>query len=297
MPANAPLAVFNGITPGWIATFGTPLLAGRDIAKGDGPGSPPVALVNQAFARKFLGGANPVGRTIHPVRAPGAPPLEIVGLVADAVYRDVREPTLPTAYVPLSQAVDRSLVEDLTASAPALVTLSVRAASGQPGSLAKSVAAAISEVNPTLALTSEPLDGRVGAALTRERLLAILSTAFGVVALVMASIGLYGVTSYAVSLRQAEIGIRMALGATRASVVRLVLARVSILVCSGIVAGAAIGAWASRFVSTLLFGLEPGEPGTLVGAAVTLAAVGAVAAWLPADRASRFDPARILRGA
>jgi ABC-type antimicrobial peptide transport system permease subunit len=80
-------------------------------------------------------------------------------------------------------------------------------------------------------------------------------------------------------------------------VVRLVLARVSILVCSGIVAGAAIGAWASRFVSTLLFGLEPGEPGTLVGAAVTLAAVGAVAAWLPADRASRFDPARILRGA
>jgi ABC-type antimicrobial peptide transport system permease subunit len=257
-----------------------------------------VALVNQAFARKFLEGANPVGHTIQPTKEPGSPAIEIVGLVADAVYRDVREPTLPTAYVPLSQSIDTSLVEDPTVtSAPAIVTLSIRAASGQPGLLTHSIVAAVGEIDPTLALTFEPLDNRISGALTRERLLAMLSASFGLLALVMAAVGLYGVTSYAVSLRQTEIGIRLALGATRASVVRLVLARVSRLVGAGIVAGLAIGAWASRFVSTLLFGLEPGDPGTLVASAATLALIGAIAGWLPAHRASRLDPTRILRDA
>ena len=298
IPGNAPLAMFNGITSGWIATFGTPLLAGRDLSERDGPASPRVGLVNQAFARKFLEGANPVGHTIQPTQEPGLPAIEIVGLVADAVYRDVREPTLPTAYVPLSQSIDRSLVEDPTVtSAPPVVTLSIRATSGQPGLLTHSVAAAVGEINPTLALTFEPLDDRISGALTRERLLAILSASFGLLALLMAAVGLYGVTSYAVSLRQTEIGIRMALGATRASVVRLVLARVSRLVGAGIVVGLAIGAWASRFVATLLFGLEPGDPGTLVASAATLALIGAVAGWLPAHRASRLDPTRILHDA
>ena len=294
IPGNAPLAVFNGITPGWIATFGTPLLAGRDISERDGPSSPRVALVNQAFARKFLNGANPVGHTIQLTREPGSPAIEIVGLLADAVYRDVREPTLPTAYVPLSQSVERSLVEDPAETAPAIVTLSVRAASARPGLLTKSVAAAIGEINPTLALTFEPLDNRISDTLTRERLLAILSASFGVLALLMAAVGLYGVTSYAVSLRRTEIGIRMALGATRGSVIRLVLARVSMLIGAGIVVGLAIGAWASRFVATLLYGLEPGDPVTLIASAATLALIGALAGWLPANRASRLDPTQVL---
>ncbi len=295
IPGNAPLAVFNGITPGWIATFGTPLLAGRDLTDQDGPASPRVALVNQAFARKFLGGASPVGHTIQPTTEPGSPAIEIVGLVGDAVYRDVREPTLPTAYVPLSQSIDRSLVEDPGAISPAIVTLSVRAASAGPGLLTKSVAAAIAQINPTLALTLEPLDSRISATLRRERLLAILSAAFGALALLMASVGVYGVTSYAVSLRRTEIGIRMALGATRGSVIRLVLGRVSMLVGAGIVAGLAIGGWMSRYVAALLYGLEPGDPGTLVASAAILALIGAVAGWLPANRASRLDPTRVLR--
>jgi predicted permease len=289
IPENVPLAVFNGVTPGWMATFGTPLLAGRDISARDGVNGPRVALVNQAFARKFLNGANPVGHTIRPTKTPEAV-LEIVGLVADAVYRDVREPTLPTAYVPLAQSPNSDRPE-----IPPVVALNVRAASGQPALLTKSVAAAIREVNPTLALTFQPLDSLLGESLLRERLLAILSVSFGGLALLMAAIGLYGVTSYAVNLRRTEIGIRMALGATRASVMRLVLARLSMVIGTGIVLGLAIGGWASRFVGTLLYDLEPGDPGTLIASAATLALVGALAGWLPAHRASHLDPTEILR--
>ena len=163
--------------------------------------------------------------------------------------------------------------------------MSVRAASARPELLTKSVAAAIGEINPTLALTFQPLDSQLGDTLMRERLLAILSASFGALALLMAAVGLYGVTSYAVNLRRTEIGIRMALGATRGSVIRLVLARVSLLIGAGIVVGLAIGALASRFVATLLYGLEPGDPGTLIASAATLALIGAIAGWLPANRA------------
>ena len=294
IPENAPLAVFNGITPGWIATFGTPLLDGRDVSERDGPSSPRVALVNQAFARKFLNGANPVGHTMHLTREPASPAIEIVGLLADAVYRDVREPTLPTVYVPLSQSSEQAH-EQAPPDAPAVVTLSVRAASARPGLLTKSVAVAIGEINPTLPLTFQTLDSQLGDTLMRERLLAILSASFGALALLMAAVGLYGVTSYAVNLRRTEIGIRMALGATRGSVIRLVLARVSMLIGAGIVVGLAIAGLASQLVATLLYGLEPGDPGTLMASAATLALIGVAAGWLPANRASRLDPTQVLR--
>ena len=111
----------------------------------------------------------------------------------------------------------------------------------------------------------------------------------------MAAVGLYGVTSYSVSLRRTEIGIRMALGATRRAVIGLVLGRVSILVGIGIFVGVALAAWASRFVTTLLYGLEPGDPATLLSSAASLAAIGAAAGWLPANRASRLDPTKVLR--
>jgi len=294
IPENAPLAVFNGITPGWIATYGTPLLAGRDISNLDGANSPRVALVNQAFARKFLGGANPVGHTMRPARQPGAPTIEIVGLLADAVYRDIHEPTLPAAYVPFSQSSDEARSGDPAAAyAPATVNLSVRAAA-RPAVLTRSLAAAIGEVNPTIALTFEPLDSRVADVLLRERLLAALSAAFGLLALFMAAVGLYGVTSYTVNLRRTEIGIRMALGATQGSVLRLVLGRLSVLIGAGVLTGVAIGMWASRFVATLLFELQPGDPVTVIGAAAMLATVGVAAGWIPARRASRQDPTEVL---
>src|SRR5262249_53972630 len=282
---------FNAITPGWLSTFGTPLVAGRDVTEADRKGAPPVALVNQAFARKFLTGANPIGHTV--VASAGSPfpeaPRECGGLVADGVYRSLREPVPPTMYVPLAQ------FEDGRRPAPATMSISVRAQTGAPALLARGVAAAIGEVNRDLALTFRPLADQVHASLAQERLVALLSGFFGVLALLLAGLGLYGVTSYAVTRRGMEIGIRMALGAAPGGVVRLVLARVTLLVGIGVAVGAAASVWAAKFVAALLYGLEPRDPATLAGSAAALAAVGAIAGWLPAYRASRLDPAAVLR--
>ena len=282
---------FNAVTPGWFTTFGTPVLAGRDIADSDGKNTPPIMLVNQAFAKKFLNGANPIGHTV--VIGVGsntpAPPREIVGLVADAVYRALREPVPATMYIPVAQ------FEDPQRPPPPTVSISVRSASGSPALLARSVGAAINDVNRDLAITFRLLADQVNASLTQERVVAMLSGFFGALALLLAGLGLYGVTSYAVSRRRTEIGIRMALGAAPTGVVRLVLARVTVLVLIGVALGAGASVWASEFVASLLYGLEPRDPATLVGASVTLAMVGAVAGWLPARRAARIDPAEVLR--
>jgi ABC-type antimicrobial peptide transport system permease subunit len=192
-------------------------------------------------------------------------------------------------YVPLAQ------FDDGPRPAPASISVSVRSASESPALLTRTIADAIARVNPDLALTFRPLAVQVNASLTQERLVAMLAGFFGGLALLLAGLGLYGVTSYAVSRRRTEIGIRMALGAAPAGVVRLVLARVTLLVGAGIVAGSALSVWAARFVSTLLYGLQPRDPVTIVSAAVALAAVGALAGWLPAYRASRIDPAEVLR--
>ena len=285
------LAFFNAITPGWLETFGTPLVGGRDVSAADTKSAPRVMLVNEAFARKFLNGANPIGHTVRlGVDGPNpSPPIEIVGMVGDAVYRSLRDPVPPTTYVPLAQ------LDNGPRPAPASVSVSVRSTSQSPALLTRTIADAIARVNPDLTLTFRPLADQVNAALTQERLVAMLAGFFGALALLLAGLGLYGVTAYAVSRRRTEIGIRMALGAAPGGVVRLVLTRVTLLVGAGIVAGCAVSLWAARFVSTLLYGLEPRDPVTMIGAAMALAAVGALAGWLPAYRASRIDPAEVLR--
>jgi putative ABC transport system permease protein len=278
----------NQVSPEFFETYGQRLVAGRGFSARDRDGAPPVAVVNEAFARRFLNGANPIGHTLRrfPVRADEAV-LEIVGVVGDAVYRRLREPIPPTVYSPVTQ------------SSPGLPSnefnLNVRAASDSPALLTRSIAEAIGGVNRDLALTFRPLSDQVNASLTQERIVAMLSGFFGALALLLAGLGLYGVTSYAVSRRRTEIGIRMALGAAPESVIRLVLARVSALVGIGIIVGAGASFWASQFVSALLYDLEPRDPATLAGSAGVLAAVGALAGWLPARRASRIDPAEVLR--
>jgi predicted permease len=281
-------AVFmNVVGPGWFATLGTPVVAGRDFTEGDRAGAPRAMIVNRAFVAKYFGDENPIGRRLREGDTPiGNPaPIEIVGVVGDAVYRSQRDGAPPAMYWPLAQET----------KVPDGLSLVVRAGAGSPASLARSVEAAVMEVHPDLSLVVRPLSDQVDGALTRERLVATLSGFFGALALLLAALGLYAVTSYAVTRRQIELGIRMALGSTPGGVVRLVLGRVGLLVGGGVALGAVASWWAARFVESLLFGLTPRDPVTIAGAVVVLAAVGAVAGWLPAARAARIDPAQVLR--
>ena len=276
----------NAVTPDWFRTYGMPLAAGRDVSTSDGPGGPLVAVVNRTFAKRFLAPGNPVGQRFKQGEPfAGKSTYEVIGLVEDAVYRSLRADMMPVMYIPLTQW-DRP--------SPGAV-LSVRSAGARPLALARSVSAALTAADPRLAVSSHALSEQVDAALIQERLLANMSVFFGGLALLLAGLGLYGVTSYAVSSRRTEIGIRMALGANPAGVVRLVLRRVSWLVAVGVVAGTGLSLWATKFIATLLYGLEAHDPATLAMAAGLLAAVGLLSGWLPARRAARTDPTIVLR--
>ncbi len=277
----------NLVSPGWFQTFGTRFIGGRDFSDRDTKSAPHVVIVNEAFARKFTNGANPIGHHFRQPEYPDRPAFdqEIVGYVQDAVYRSLRAPVPPTMYVPIRQQWE----------APSGISISVRAAGGSPALLTKSVAAAMAAVHPGITMTFRPLAEQVKGSLIQERVVAMMSGFFGGLALLLAGLGLYGVTSYAVNRRRTELGIRMALGAGPAGVVGLVLRRVGVLVCAGVVVGGAVSWALARFVATLLYGLEPHDPVTLAAAAVLLGAIGALAGWLPARRASRIDPAQVLR--
>jgi ABC-type antimicrobial peptide transport system permease subunit len=280
----------NMIGPGWLTALGIAIVAGRDFTEADRNGSPEVILVNETFVRKFLAARNPLGRVVveagDAVRKP--PAREIVGVVRDAVYTSAREAVPPTMYQAMAQADD---------SGPGMssITLNVRAAGASPALLTRSVAETISRINKDITLTFRPMASHVEASTNQEWIVAVLSGFFGALALLLAAVGLYGVMSYNVSRRRSEIGIRMALGAAPAGVISLVLRRAAMLVVAGLVLGTGAAVWAAEFVTPLLFGLQPRDPVTLAGAIAVLTTIGAVAAWLPARRAARIDPASVLR--
>jgi predicted permease len=276
----------NAVSAGWFDTYGIRLVAGRDVNASDRVGSPQVAVVNRAFAKRFFNTDNPIGLQFSTDEPSGpSAPYEIVGLVEDAVYRSLRAEMMPTMYIPFDQW-----------DSPAIsVTLGIRTSGVPPMSLARGLTDAFGQVDPRAVITFRTLSDQVSATLTQERLVARLSLFFGGLALLLASLGLYGVTAYGVSRRRTEIGIRMALGADPSGVIRLVLQRVAWLVAIGVAVGGGISLWASTFVSTLLYGLEPRDPATLVFAAVLLGIVGLLAGWLPARRAARIDPTVVLR--
>jgi putative ABC transport system permease protein len=294
LPARERAVYGNVISPGWFTTLGIPLIAGRDLTSDDRVGTPLVAVVNQAFGRKFMNGASPLGHTITLPAVMAAPaanvPWQIVGVVADAVYVSLRESPQPTMYLPLEQLDGAYFRRGLRS-----VSLTVRSNSGSPARLSRSVVAAIAGVSPELAVTVRPLADQVNDSLARERVVATLAGFFGALALLLAGLGLYGVTSYAVSRRRTEIGVRMALGATPGRVVRLMLSRVTWLVGIGALVGGLVSVSAANLVGSLVYGLEPRDPATLAGTILALAAVGACAGWLPARRAARIDPAVALR--
>ena len=292
VPAGSPLtrrqrtSWVNIVSPGWFGTIGLPLVAGRDFDDRDRAGAPPVAIVNRTFERRFLQGKPTPGSIVTLAeRGAAGPRYEVVGVVEDIVYRSLRSPMEPIMYFPLAQG------EDVGMS----IVISVRAASGPPQNLAHSVAAAITREDPSAVLSVRTLEDQVDASLTQERIVATLAGFFGVLGLLLAALGLYGVTSYAVMSRRSEIGIRMALGASADGVVRMVLRRVARLVGAGIVAGAGLSMWAVTFTRTLLYDMDPRDPLTFAGATLILIVVATIAAWLPARRASRIDPVQVLR--
>jgi putative ABC transport system permease protein len=286
LPERDRIVSFHRVSPEWFRTYRTSLLAGRDFNGDDRRDTPQVAIVNETFVRRFLSGRNPIGVRVRQAQS-GRPFVEreIVGFVKDAAYRDLREPTPPTLYIPYLQQPE----------APQIMSLSVRAASASPGLLARPLAGALTQLHGDVTITVTRLADQVNASLAQERIVAWLSGFFGALALLLAALGLYGVTSYAVNRRRTEIGIRMALGAAPGRVVALVFRRAAVLVGLGMVAGAAASLWAMQFVAALLYGLQPRDPLTLAAAIIVLAAVGAAAAWLPARRASRIDPMCVLR--
>jgi len=280
------LSFFNRVSPGYFRTMGTRLMAGRDFNDHDNLDAPKVAIVNQTFAKKFLGGANPVGHTFYQEAPAGKPEqlYQIVGLVRDTKYRELREEFLPVAFVAVAQNPE-----------PDPGGTFVLRVAGSPGAVTNEVKAAAAEVNPTMSLEFHTLSRQLQDSLLRERLMATLSGAFALLAGLLATLGLYGVISYMVARRQNEIGIRMALGADRARVVRLVLREAVWLLGVGLVFGIAIALAAGRFAATLLFGLKPYDPVSMIAGVALLAIVTLGASYFPALRAARLDPMTALR--
>lgn len=280
----------NATTPGWFDTMGIPLRSGRDFTVADRFGSRHVAIVNEAFIRRFHLGDQTIGQTVRLGPSGGfdaAARFEIVGMVGDAVYATTREGMRATMYVPMAQTNPLAFGET--------AVLTINAAAAPRATVEREIEAALTRVDPDVAFTVGTFDRLVEATITQERLIAMLSAFFGGLALLLAALGLYGVVSHAVRERQTEIGLRMALGASPSGIVRLVFRRVGALIATGLALGLAGSIWAARFVEALLFQLEARDPVTFAGAAAVLASVGMVSAWIPAHRAARLDPATVLR--
>ncbi len=281
---------FNFVTAGWFAAYGTAVRMGRDFTEHDTAEASPVVIVNHAFVRAFMPGRLPLGETIpYPRSREGEVPRTIVGVVDDAVFDSQREGIQPIVYLPMAQALAEG------ATGPTAISVGVRSAAGSPMQLARSVGAAVTGVDPGLSYTFRLLTDHVDASVRQERIVAIVSGLFGGLAVLIAALGLYGVTSYTVNRRFTEIGIRMALGAQRTQVLRLILAQSLTLIAIGIGLGLAAASAVTRYLRGLLFGLTPLDPGTFIGVAALFALVATAAAWIPAHRATRVDPLVALR--
>jgi predicted permease len=270
------------ISPSFFEVMEIPFLQGRGFTRRDADPAPKVVVINEAAAKKYFPNENALGQRFGS-SLEDAGQLEIVGIVRDAKYNSVRDPAPPTMYVPYLQSrAVAAVIEVRTAGAPAALTGAVREA--------------VKQVDPNLPMVdvSTQLE-QVERRFAQEKLFAGTYALFGVLALVVAAIGLFGLMSYSVARRTNEIGIRMALGAQRRDVMRLVLTESMALVAVGVIVGAGLAAWASRFVATMLFGVPAIDTLTLATAVGVMVGVAALAGFLPARRASRVDPMVALR--
>jgi putative ABC transport system permease protein len=275
----------NRVSPGFFTTLGTPLIAGRDLSAYDIPTAPPVALVNETFARTMNGGKNPVGQRFFLEDARNATKLyEIVGLVKDAKYADLREDARPVAYLSAGQDAHPDTYSQI------LIRSSLPL-----DPLLGSVRDALRSANPGLEFEFHALETQIQATLVKERMMALLAGSFGVLAVLLAIVGLYGVISFTVAQRTQEIGVRMALGANRARIAGMILGEAGWLLAAGLAAGTALALYVVRVADKMLYGLSPQDPWSFTLSAAMLAAVAAVASYLPARRAARLDPMTALR--
>jgi predicted permease len=279
-------SAFTWVSPGYLGTMGIPLLKGRDFNQNDTGTSARVAIVNQTFVRRLLGGADPIGQTLRTHPEPNYPSTvyEIVGVIPDTKYNDLRGETPAMTFAPASQYPAQgpwAIMMIHSKAAPAITLASVR----------RPIAKKHSEIH----LEYHVFQALIRDGLMRERLMAMLSGFFGLLAALLATVGLYGVISYVVARRRNEIGIRVALGAQRGQVVGMVMREAARLLVIGLVIGTALSLILGRTAGSLLFGLKAHDPLTLAAAGTLLTVIAALASFLPARRASTLDPMVALR--
>jgi predicted permease len=273
----------NLVTPDFFRTMGTRLLMGRDFTERDDETGPKVAVVNDSFAHRYWEHENPLGKQFHEVDEKEL--FTVVGVVEDAKYRDFRKGAPPTIYLPLRQipsTMGWSLnLEVWTYGEPRSLIMPARDILNRQ----------LKDVSTTFQTFTELIDER----LLYERLVTALSVSFGGLGILICAVGIYGIAAYSVNRRTAEIGVRMALGATPGAVMRLILREQMILVCAGLCAGVAGALILTRFLRTWLFGVSPTDVPTLVASALCLASITALATTIPARRAAAIEPLRALR--
>jgi putative ABC transport system permease protein len=274
---------FNVIAPHYFATLGTPLILGREFDDRDTGTSPKVAIVNESFARYFFGNAPALGRHVTCVDVT----YEIVGVVRDAKYQTLRQPIMKTMYISWLQR---------DGDQPTRYSYVARVDMDDPMRLTPSLERLVREVDPLLHVrTTLPYATLVDRSIATERIMATLGGFFGVLALIIAAIGLFGLLAFQVSRRTNELGVRMALGARPQAMIVLVLRDVAGMVVAGVLIGTAAALTLSGLAQSLLFGLTPTDPAAFVIAALILGLTALIAGWLPARRASRVDPLIALR--
>jgi putative ABC transport system permease protein len=277
---------FSRITPGYFETLRMPLVAGRDITAQDTVNTPDVAVVNETFVRRIAGGKNPIGRRFWIQSGPNRPEraYEIVGIVKDAKYRSIGEQPTPVGFL----AHEQHSPEDPSGQF-------VVRTSSSPDAMAASVGAALLDVNPNTRFSLRVFDTQIRETLVRERVMATLSGVFGTIAGLLAAIGLYGIVSYSVERRRREIGIRLALGASRGTIVGSVLKQSGVWVAVGLLLGVIASFAVTRTAQTLLYGVEAYDPATLATGVAGLALIALFASFVPAHRAARVDPMSTLK--
>jgi predicted permease len=276
---------FTWVSPAYFQTMGVPILAGRDFDDRDTRASPCVVLVNQTLVAKFLGGANPIGKTLRTAPEPGYPPAlcEIIGVVKDSKYSGLREEIPPETFGASSQFP----------MGEARTYVFLHYVSSSP--MLSEVQAKVAQFNPEIQTEFRLFRNNIQKGLAQERMMAFLSGAFGALAILLSTIGLYGVISYIVAMRRNEIGIRMALGASGADVVRIITRQTLVMLVVGVGLGVLFSAAATRGASSFLFGISPNDVLSVLGAAGFLVSVGLIAGYMPARRASRMDPSGAIR--